>query len=161
MLRLQVVFHYKPFCAVWIVYCSVIYLKIFLFKKKVVKMHIAEYDTAKVCIDIFWFSLTLLWSFWVPACTCSVSYPSSGIWVQHSRQTVYTMEPDHPEAGVSSSLAPKGYSHHTYQFSSQETNAHPSSWCVHVLHHRQVVGEFFTTTTCAVPGSIYLGVFPF
>lgn len=94
-------------------------------------------------------SLHFFQFFWIPACISCVSYPSSGIWVQYPRQTVYRVEPDHPEAGVSLPLAPEGYSHHTHQFSSQETNAHPSSWCLHVLHHRQVIGKFLTTTTCA------------
>lgn len=52
MSRFQGALHCKAFCAVWIAYCSVIYLKDFLFKN-VVRMHEAEYDTVKVCINVF------------------------------------------------------------------------------------------------------------
>lgn len=120
-------------------------------KKKNSENAYSDYDTGRVYIAVFPVRDDLL-VFWVPACISSVLYPFSGIWVQHPRQTVHRMEPDCPEAGVSSSLAPKGHSHHTHQFSSQETNAHPPPRHLHVLPHRQVIGESFTTASCTLTG---------
>ena len=117
-----------------------------------------ECDPGRVYIALFPVRADLL-AFWVPACICSVSHPFSGVWVQPPRQAVHRMEPGRPEAGVSSSLAPKGHSHHTHQFSSQETNAHPSPRHLHVLPHRQVIGESFSTASCSHWVLLSLAVF--
>lgn len=122
-------------------YCSGIYS--FYLKERGEWEPSLEMMRSKVCIDILWLGMRALplCAFWVP--TCISWHISLGVRVQHSWQTIHRVEPDCPEARVPLSLAPEGHAHHTHQFSSQEANAHPSPWHLHVLHHWQVLGEFF------------------